>query len=174
MIFEYTLEENHFLNYHLFTISEDEKTIKRLGSLKFIIAGIFLFLAINNFKNNTTLTITYSIFAVLAFVFFNKYFKYILKKQHSKIVKKAYTTRFGKKETLEFTSDYIISETTVGEGKIKINAVEVINEIENIFFIKLSNNSSIIIPKKDIDIKNFKEKCEELNIPISDQLSWKW
>ncbi|WP_298419464.1 YcxB family protein [uncultured Kordia sp.] len=137
--------------------------------------GFFLYIGITMYTSNKTeLAILLGITAILGLLFFDKYYNYQLRKLHSKIVKNTYAKRIGEKETMEFTSEYIITEDKAGEGKMKISEVEKINETQANFFIRLSNGAALIISKKGIDnLEEIKNKWKELKIPISENLSWK-
>ena len=176
MKLEYILEEKDFIDYHLFSISENKKARKMLNTTKFILVGLFIYIGINMYnKNNIEFAIILGIMAVLTFIFFNKLYKSKLRKHFSKIVKNSYAKRIGEKETMEFNSEYIITEDKTGEGKTKISEVEKINETKDNFFIKLSNGSSFIVSKNGIiNIELIKKKWKELNIPISENLTWEW
>ena len=176
MKLEYTLEEKDFIDYHLFSMSENKKSRKTMNTTKLILVGLFLYIGINMYnKNNIEFAIILGIIAILTFIFFNKLYKSKLRKHFSKIVKNSYSKRIGEKETMEFDSEFIITEDKTGEGKTKISEVENINETKDNFFIKLSNGSSFIVSKKGINnIELIKKKWAELNIPISENLTWEW
>ena len=176
MKLEYILEEKDFIDYHLFSMSENKKAIKMMNTTKLILVGLFLYLGINLYnKNNIEFAIIFGIIAILTFIFFNKLYKSKLRKHFSKIVKNNYAKRIGEKETMEFNSEYIITEDKTGEGKTKISEIEKISETQNNFFIKLSNGSSFIVSKNGINnIELIKKKWNDLNIPVSENLSWEW
>ncbi len=176
MKLEYTLNEKDFINYHLFSISENEKTKKMMNKTKFIIVGFFLYIGINAYnKNNIEFAILYGIIALLNFIFFNKMYKSKMRKYFSKMVKTSYAKRIGEKETIEFNSEFIIMENKIGEVKTKISEVAKINETKDNFFIKLSNGSSFIVSKNGINnIELIKKEWKELNIPMFENLIWKW
>lgn len=176
MKLEYILEKKDFIEYHLFSISENKKTKKIMNTTKFMIVGFFIYIGINMYnKNNIEFAIILGIIAILTFIFFNKLYKSKLRKHFSKIVKNSYAKRIGEKETMEFNSEFIITKDKTGEGKTKISEIEKINETKDNFFIKLSNGSSFIVSKKGINnIKLIKNKWKELKIPISEHLSWEW
>ncbi|OCK41823.1 hypothetical protein BA195_13765 [Tenacibaculum soleae] len=176
MKLEYILEEKDFIDYHLFAMSENKKAGKIMATTKFILVGLFLFIGINMYnKNNIEFAIILGIIAILTFIFFNKLYKSKLRKHFSKIVKNSYAKRIGEKETMEFNSEYLITEDKTGEGKTKISEIEKIDETQNNFFIKLSNGSSFIVSKKGVNnLELIKKNWKELNIPISENLNWEW
>ncbi|MCF8714524.1 YcxB family protein [Joostella atrarenae] len=176
MKLEFILEENDFLDYHLFSISDNKnsKKIEKIG--KFVLAGLFLYFGLNLYNSdNIELAILFGVLAVLSILFFNKFYKSRMKKHQLKIIKSTYSKRIGEKETMEFTPDYLITEDKTGQGKTKLSEIECVNEIPNNFFIKLSNGSSFIVSKKGLaNLDEFKKKWKALNIPIIEHLNWKW
>ncbi|CAA0160392.1 YcxB family protein [Tenacibaculum maritimum] len=176
MKLEYILEEKDFIDYHLFSMSENKKAGKMMHITKFILTGFFSFLGVNMYnKNNFEFAIIIGIITILNLIFFNKLYKFKLRKHFTKIVQNSYSKRIGQRETMEFNSEFVITEDKTGEGKTKISEIEKINEIKNNFFIKLSNGSSFIISKKGIkNIDLIKNEWKELNIPISENLTWEW
>lgn len=176
MKIEYILEESDFIDYYLFSYSENKGALKTIKISKFLLFGLFIYFAIDLYNSNLVgLAIVFGVLAIAILVFYNKICQSKLKRHFTKVVKKNYQNRLGEKETMEFTSDYIITEDKTNEGKTKISDIEKINETQNNFFIKLSNGSSFIISKKEIDnLDNIKLRWKALNIPISDHLEWEW
>ncbi|WP_299781494.1 YcxB family protein [uncultured Formosa sp.] len=176
MKLEYVLKEKDFIDYHLFSISENKKMKKIMNTTKFFLVGFFIFIGIQMYnKNNIEFAIIFGIVAILNFIFFERLYKSKLRKHFSKIVKNSYAKRIGEKETMEFNSEFIMTKDKTGEGKTKISEIEKINETKDNFFIKLSNGASFIVSKKGINnIELIKSKWEELKIPISEHLSWEW
>lgn len=126
-------------------------------------------------NNNIEFAIIFGILAILVLLFFDKLYKSKIKKHFSKIVQNSYAKRIGETETMEFTSEYLITEYKTGEGKTKISEIDKINETQNNFFIKLTNGSSFIISKNGIEnLEQIKKKWNELNIPIYENLNWEW
>ena len=176
MKLEYILEEKDFIDYHLFAMSENKKARKMMNTTKFILVGLFLFIGVNMYnQSNTEFAIVFVIIAILLFIFFNRMYKSKLRNHFAKIVRNSYAKRIGEKESMEFTHDYMITIDKSGEGRTKISEIEKIDETQTNFFIKLSNGSSFIVSKNGIDnLQQIKRKWEELNIPISDNLTWEW
>ncbi|WP_044400160.1 YcxB family protein [Lacinutrix sp. Hel_I_90] len=176
MKLEYILEEKDFIDYHLFSISENRKTRKLMNTTKYILVGVFLFIGMNMYnRNNVEFAIILGIAVILTLFFFDKLYKSKLRNHFSKIVKNNYSKNIGEKQTMEFTAEYLITEDKTGEGKTKISETEQIDETQNNFFIKLSNGSSFVVSKNGIDnLEQIKKKWNELNIPISENLDWEW
>ena len=176
MKIEYILKERDFIDYHLFSFSENKRTLKIMNISKFLLSGLFIYYSIDMYNNGQVgVAIILAILAILILLFYKKIYQSKLKKHFTKIVKDSYFKRIGEKETMEITSEYIITEDKTGEGKTKISEIEKVNETKNNFFIKLSNGSSFIVPKNGIEnLEHIKSKWKELNIPISENLDWEW
>ena len=176
MKLEFILEEEDFLNYHLFSISENKNAKKIEGVGKYILAAFFLYFGVNLYNSdNIELAILFGILAILSLLFLTKLYKNQILKSQRKIIRQTYKQRIGEKEHMEFTSDYLLTEDKSGYGKTKISQIECVNEIPNNFFIKLSNGSSFIISKNGLEnLDGVRRKWEELSIPINEYMSWKW
>ena len=176
MKLEFILEEKDFLDYHLFSISENKnaKKIERIG--KFVLASFFIYFGLNLYNSdNIELAILFGVLAILSVLFFNKLYKSRMIKHQSKIIKNSYSKRIGEKETMEFTSEYLITEDKTGQGKTKLSEIECVNEVPNNFFIRLSNGSSFIISKKGLkNLDQLKDKWKELNIQVIEHMNWEW
>ncbi|WP_405246874.1 YcxB family protein [Cellulophaga sp. Asnod2-G02] len=176
MKLEFVLEEKDFVDYHLFSISENKnaKKIERIG--KYVLVGFFIYFGLNLYNSdNIELAILFGILAILSILFFNKLYKSRMLKHQSKIVRNSYAKRIGEKENIEFTSDYLITEDKTGQGKTKLSEIECVNEVPNNFFIKLSNGSSFIVSKKGLEnLDQLKNEWKALNISIIEHLDWKW
>ena len=101
MKLEFILEEIDFVNYHLFSISENKnaKKIERIG--KYFLAGFFVIFGMNLYNSdNIELAIFFGVLAIFSLLFFNKLYKNQIKKQQYKIIKNSYSKRIGVKETI--------------------------------------------------------------------------
>ena len=149
MKLEYILEEKDFIDYHLFAMSENKKAGKIMATTKFILVGLFLFIGINMYnKNNIEFAIILGIIAILTFIFFNKLYKSTLRKHFSKIVKNSYAKRIGEKETMEFNSEYLITEDKTGEGKPKFLKLKKLMKLKIIFSLNYQTDHPLLFLKK--------------------------
>lgn len=176
MKLEYVLEQDDFVNYHLFLISESKKSKIFLNFMRVGITVAFLFMSYKIYNQGRMfLAVIAGCVAISFFLFFDKLYKSKLKKFYLEIVKKDYANKIGKLETIAFENEYLIANTKSGVGKIKLLEIEIINETQNNFFINISNNSTLIIPKRGIEnIELVKQKWKDLKIPMADYLFWKW
>ena len=176
MKLEYVLEQDDFVNYHLFLISESKQSKIFLNFLRVGITVAFIFMSYKIYNQGRMfLAIIAGCVAVSFFLFFGKLYKSKLKKFYSENVKRDNSNRIGELETIEFENDYLITNTKIGAGKIKVSEIQVINETQDNFFINILNNPTLIIPKRGIEnIELVKQKWKDLKVPMADYLSWKW
>ncbi|WP_248722313.1 YcxB family protein [Seonamhaeicola sp. ML3] len=176
MKLEYTLDEDDFIQYHLFVASNSESIKKRRLIMRFLIPSIYLVFAFLEYsKGKTTLSIIFLVLSIIWFILYPIYTKYRYRKHYIKSVNNNYKNSFFKPIKLEVTSDLIITEDFTGETKTKISEIKSLTEIKETFFLNITTNASIIIPKRGIkNINHFKEEFVKLAIPIENKLNWKW
>lgn len=176
MKIEYTLEQENLIEFHLFSISQNKTLTKNMRISKLMLAGLFAFFAINVYNSgNIKFAIILGVFMIFSLIFYNKLYRHKVKTLYSKTIKQNYSKRIGKKQTIEFSFEELIVHDNMGESKTKISEIEKVDEIPNAYFIKLRNDTTLIIPKKDIeDINLLKEKFRLLNFKIIENLSWRW
>lgn len=176
MIINYKIQENDYLDFQLFTASKSDvlKKTKKFSWLFLIMIPTVI--CIYFFKQeNITMSIYFIILAMLFGIFYPKYFNWRHKKNYTNYINKNYQERFNIIETLELTSEYILSKNKLGEGKIKIDEFDTVNETANHLFLKISTGLSLIIPKREIDdIDSLKNKLKSIGLEITSELDWKW
>ena len=176
MKLEYTLDDDDFVQYYLYTASKSKNIKKKRILMRFLIPFIYLLFSLwEYFKENIWLSSIFLILALVWVIFYPLYTRYRYTKHYAKHVNENYKSRLFKPIKLEVTSDYILGEDFTGETKINITEVKSLTEISNNFFINVTSNASLIIPKRDIFNKDdFKEEFIKKNIPIENELNWKW
>lgn len=176
MILKYKIKEQDFLDFQLFTASKSDRINKkkRNGWILLTVGAIviaFLFYL----KENTTITIYFGFVAVVCGLFYPKYFKWRYKKYYKTYIKENYSKRFGETETLEINDNHILSKDKTGEGKINLSEIEIINETDNHFFLKISIGASLLIPKKELkNVDKLREKFKEIGLAINNETNWNW
>jgi len=176
MIIDYKIQENDYLDFQLFTASKSE-VLKKTKNLSWIfLAMIPTVICIYFYKHdNIIMSIYFIILSAIFGIFYPKYFYWRHKKNYKNYIIKNYQDRFGIKESLEITSEYLVSKNKLGEGKIMINELEEISETKDHFFLKISTGLSLIIPKREINnVELLKKEFESIGLEISNELTWKW
>lgn len=176
MKIEYTIEEQDFIDFQLFTSSKSESVKRSRKRSWIILLVLFIFLSANTYyKGDTNSAIYFAMFGTLILAFYPKFLNWKYKRYYQKFVRTNYANRFGQLETLEITPEFILSKDKVSEGKVNISEIDNISETQNHFFLKVSTGVSLIIPKHRIDnSEHLKKEFESLNVSIIDETDWSW
>jgi sRNA-binding regulator protein Hfq len=76
---------------------------------------------------------------------------------------------------MEFIEDTIRAKDFTSESIINGNELKELIETKNNFFIKLTTDLSLIVPKHSIENKTeFKKHLTELGAEYVDELNWRW
>lgn len=77
MKIEYILEEENFIDFHLFSISENKTTAKMMFTSKLFLVGLFAFFAVNLYNSgNVEFAVMLGVFVILTLLFYNKFYRY--------------------------------------------------------------------------------------------------
>jgi len=176
MKLNYKIDEIDFLTFQLYTCSKSERIQKKKKKNHILLSAGFFLAAIWFYIIDLQLTAICSfIYAVFTALFYPRFFNKKHKKHYQSYIREHYAQRFGTTEELEFNNKTIASKDKVGEGYINLDHVELINEIESHYFIKISTGQSIIIPKKQIsNNQEFKTHLKSLGLKINNDTNWKW
>ena len=175
MQYKYLLHEQDYIDFQLYSASksEDIRRKKRNGWIGLTVAfGIVALLSF--FAGMIPHTVGWSIAAVMVLIFYPMYFMWRYKRHFENYTRKSHKNRFGESVILEVHSDHIFTKDRTGEGKIYISAIDQVNETSKHFFVQISSGMTLILPKENINSEQLKEEFKALNIPIYQELSWKW
>lgn len=182
MKIQYSIEKNDILVNHLYVISKMEKFGKDKKEIFFVILGFLSLINIVVLYKKKYFDFCFFIAITLLFIFFHKkainfYYKFYSNWNVKKLIKKN-PKILGVKE-FEFIEKSKITTETI--NIIDLTLINSINEIKEYYFIRLKNNTSIIIPKAKITSNNkneinqfLKQLSENLNIEYIKELDWKW
>jgi len=176
MILKYTLAEEDFLDFQLFIASKSERiNKKKRNGWILLTVGPIVVACYFYFKENSFLAIYFGLLAILAGVFYPKYFIWRYKKHYRNYIKDNYSNRFGEQEIIEIGLDSILSSDKTGEARINLSEIERVDETSYHFFVKVSTGHSLIIPKRKLnDIKGIRSKFEKIGLSLYDEQSWVW
>ncbi|MBU2020105.1 MAG: YcxB family protein [Bacteroidetes bacterium] len=176
MHIEYTLNEQDYLDFQLYTASKSIRLQKK--KLRgWILLPLFSILLATYFyiQNTPGLAIYFGAIAFLAVLFYPKYFNWRHARHYKRFINANYKDRMGLKEKLEITPGYIFSKNITGEGKINITEIDQVTETSTCFFIKIASGSSFIVPKRELEnLNQFKSRLKECKLSITEELEWKW
>ena len=178
MKIEYTLTEEDFLEYQLYTTSKSESIAKKRLIAKFAVPLMYILIGLafyfyNNNQNAILICIFLSALWLLVYPFYSKY-RY--KQFYLKNIKRNYIDRLDHVDALKLGNNnyfYIIEQGK--EGKIKTADVDKLIELKNHFFLQIKKGGAIIIPKNYVlNTETFKKIIIDLNIDYVNDTDWKW
>jgi len=175
MKYEYQIHEQDFLKFQLYTASKSEsiRRKKRKGwiglTIGFGIVALLSFLA-----GMMSHTVGWGIASVLVLIFYPTYFMWRYKRHYKNYIKKSHQNRFGESVIMEVHPDHIFTKDRTGEGKIYLSAIDQINETSKHLFVQISSGMTLIFPKENINSEQLKEEFRALEMPIHEELDWKW
>ncbi len=180
MKLQFILEKESLLSMNLFRISQTESIIKTRKKAQIIVAALPIFVAIYySVYTNWSIVILSIFLSVAAYLLYPIRDARFYKKKITANVLENNKDKFGQQITLSFDEQSLSSKINENEGKISIQELEQIDEIQNEIFIKIKNGQSILIPKNGISnleecISYLKNLSNTLNIPYKTDLDWKY
>jgi len=177
MNLNYKLTHNDFLEYQLYASSKS-KTQKRNRKIRQILTPVFILvyglLSPKNDENYITISVI-ALIAILYFVLYPLYSKWAYKRHFEKHINENYKNRINTPVEITFNENFINAKDFASESNINGNEIQKLVETKNHFFIKLTNDSSLVIPKHCIEnIDEFKKIVTGFGATYVDELNWKW
>lgn len=177
MKLNYKLTNSDFLQYHLYASSKSALHKKRRFQTQIIIPVIYILTGIYFMIKYDSYVIiaAFSAIAILWFAFYPKYSGWSYKKHFRKHIEENYKNRINTPAEIEFVADGVLTKDHTSESRIKGSEIKNLIEIKNHYFLKLSTDLFIIIPKQVIKNEaEFKEKVTALGVQYVNELDWKW
>jgi hypothetical protein len=177
MNINYQLTNSDFLEYQLYTSSKSELHKKRRFRSRIIIPIIYIVLGIifTNLNGKYGIGISFIVFAILWFLFYPMYSKRRYKKHFQKHVEENYKNRINKPVEIDFDENSVNAKDFTSESKINGTELKELIETKDHFFIKLTTDLSLIVPKHSIENQTeFKKRVTELGAEYVDELIWEW
>ena len=173
----YQLSNSDFLEHLLYTSSKSKMDNKKRFRTRIRIPVVYILLALFfYFKNeNPTSAIIFSGIAVLWFFLYPTYSKWSYKKHLQKHVEVNYKNRINKPVEISFDQNSMFVKDFTSESRIDGTELKELIETKNHFFIKLTTDLSLIIPKSSIENQiEFKKDVIDLGAIYVDELNWVW
>src|SRR6056300_1606960 len=121
MKFEFSLTEQDYIEYQLFTAYSSPRIQKRKKNTWLIYTGVSALLAMYFFRSDAlVMAIFFGILALACAFFYPAYHKWNHRRHYTNFVKDNYKNRVGKSASLTFTEDEILSKDETGEAKINL------------------------------------------------------
>ncbi|XLS27930.1 YcxB family protein [Flavobacteriaceae bacterium M23B6Z8] len=177
MTINYQLTNSDFLEYQLYTSSKSELIKKRRFRSRIIIPIIYLILGLffANHSGKFGIGIAFVIFGILWFIFYPLYSKWRYKNHFKKHVEENYKNRINKPVKIDFDENSLNAKDFTSESRINGTELKELIETKDHFFIKLTTDLSLIVPKHSIENQSeFKMRVTELGAEYVDELNWKW
>ena len=176
----YSIDENDYLTFQLFSASNSAVLKKRRFISRLVPAIAYLLLAVTFFyQGNITMIIAFCLLAVVWYFLYPFHDKNVYKRQYQKFIKENMNNKFGRPATLSFEAPMVKAKDEVSETKINYSEIESITEIPEMFLLKLKTNQSFILPKDKIEnwetLNSFFESFEaNEGVPFYVLSNWKW
>ena len=177
MNINYQLTNSDFLEYQLYTSSKSELHKKRRFRSRIIIPVLYLVLGIffANQNEKFGIGIAFVVFGILWFAFYPLYSKWRYKNHFKKHVEENYKNRINKPVEIDFDENSVNAKDFTSESRINGTELKELIETKGHFFIKLTTDLSLIVPKHSIENQTeFKKRLTELGAEYIDELNWKW
>ena len=177
MTINYQLSNSDYLTFQLYTSSKSELHKKRRNLSRILIPVIYVLFGIYLVMFSRVVTSGY-VFIGLSIVWYALhpfYSRWRYKNHFKKHVEHNYKNRINKPISIEFDKDFIISKDFTSESKISHSELKELIEIDSHFFIALTSDLALIVPKHVVsDIIAFKKKITDYGADYKDELNWKW
>ncbi len=178
MKIEYTLKEEDFLEYQLYTTSLSKAITKKRLIARFAVPILYVLVAIffYFYDNNQDAILICIFLGALWLLFYPFYSKHKYKRSYLKHIKKSYADRLDQVDALKLgNSTYFYIKEQGKEGKIRTTDVDKLIELKDHFFLQMKKQGAIIIPKNYVlNTEAFKKKIAELNIDYLNKTDWRW
>ncbi|WP_271768107.1 YcxB family protein [Aquimarina algiphila] len=177
MNLNYKLTNLDFLEYQLYASSKSKSHKKKRQNSRIIIPIIFLIygLYLTLKDKNYIGILVFGITAILWFAFYPIYSSWRYKRHFKKYVEENYKNRIDTSVEIILDENFVKAKDFTSETKINGTELKELIETKNHFFIKLTTDLSLIVPKHSIkDKAEFKRRLAELGTEYIDELNWKW
>ena len=109
---------------------------------------ITLFIVLNFYSaSNISMTIYFSILAILFWGFYPHYIKWRYTKMYSNFIVENYAIRINQTKFIEIHKDHIFVKDNTGEGKVNLSEIESLIDVQNYVYVKFTMGTALIIPK---------------------------
>ncbi len=177
MTINYKLTNSDFLEYQLYASSKSELHKKKRFRFRLIIPILYLVIGIYSASQNGKfgIGIAFILFGVLWFACYPLYSRWTHKNHFKKHIKENYKNRINKPVKIDFGTNSVNVKDFTSESRINGTELKELIETKNHFFIKLTTDVALIVPKHSIENQTeFKKRVTELGAKYVNDLNWKW
>lgn len=178
MKLEYTVNEEGLVSCLVFYgLNTKKSKIYRVLSFTLFPAWM-AFLAYDSFSKHGFSTVFWV--ATVVGLFLPVYQLFFKKRRFATYYKKYVNEKFAfalnKMESLEIEDTCFKLENPMGKGEVNLSTIEFIDEVKNFYFIKLKNQTNLVLPKQQLnefEINRMIDKIlEKREIRIGQDLKW--
>ncbi|TNE29220.1 MAG: hypothetical protein EP346_06605 [Bacteroidetes bacterium] len=177
MTINYQLTTSDFLEYQLYFSSKSELHKKKRFQSRIIVPIIYVFLGlfVARMEGYIRVGIVFTIIGIIWFAFYPLYSKWRYKRHFQKHVEENFKNRINQPIELEADESSLKAKDLISETTINGTELKELIETQKHFFIKLTNDSSLIVPKKSIENETeFIQSITDLGAEYINELNWKW
>ncbi len=177
MTVKYQLTNTDFLEYQLYTSSKSESHKKKRRNNRFIFPIIYFAYGcyLTNKDENYIGIIIFGIISILWFLLYPKYSQWRYKRHFRKHVKENYKNPINTSVEIVFDENFVNVKDYTSESKINGAELKELIETKGHFFIKLTTDLSLIVPKHSVENQTeLKKRITEMGAKYIDELIWVW
>ena len=180
MKFEIILKEEDYLTHLLFVASKSKlvKTRRRTTLALYLAASVLLSFSTYHGHNSFLNWWQILLLGVLFVFLYAFYQRYLYRKTYRKSIVEQYKGKMGSRKEIEFVDEQLFIRDYIGESRINLSKLQRIYETGAYFYLKFESSETLILPKSQIDSEELKTVLKALitrfNIPVIEQLDWKW
>lgn len=172
--FTYTIGEQDLFDWQMYEASRSKHASKRRRNRWIVISLLLALLTGMSFlTNRTVLGIYFGSMTLLSALFYPRWQRWLHIRHYRKHIREAYAKRIGTEEHIALDSEYLSTQNESGEGKIKLEAIDRVDETERHFFIYLQAGGAIIVPKSGIETPDeLRAGLQDRGIMVHHELDW--
>jgi len=175
MKFEYTLQEDDYLSFQLYTAQQRPRFYLRQKNGRFFLAMIFATMGIYfGYSKEWGMVTYFSLLTLVIFLFYPRYFRWRQKMHYLRFVRQHYRSSFNSTETFERIGKGIKLTNATGEGTVPASELESWVETGVHFYVILKSASGLVIPKSQVDQDAFRQELIACNLPHTEDVNWVW
>ena len=177
MTIKYQLTNSDFLEYQLYTSSKSESHKKKRRNNRIIFPIIYFTYGcyLTNKDGSYIGLIIFGIVSIFWFLLNPKYSQWRYKRQFRKHVEENYKNRINTSVEIEFDENCLNVKDYTSKSKINGTELKELIETKGHFFIKLTTDLSLIIPKHSVKNQTeLKKFVTDIGAKYIDDLNWDW
>lgn len=180
MTVTFNIHEKDLVTLQLFLASTSDIIRKKRQKTKYMIPVFYILIAVVGVVTGQKVAaISFLTGAVLWILFYPLWERRSYRKHFTSFIREHMKNRFENTLSIEITNDFILTREDQNENKTPVSEIEMMQEIGELFLIKLKGGSTFFIPKEQIAEKEqLRSRLQKLarhlklDYTIDDQ--WKW